>query len=58
MTSRLSALFARKTVYGKVGQPREIALANYFLAEDEQSSFVAWQAMLVDGGARTMLSME
>lgn len=49
---------ARKTVNGRVGQPSEIAHAIYFLADDEQSSFMTGQAMIVDGGATARLSTE
>ena len=49
---------ARKTVSGKVGKPEEIAHAIYFLADDEQSSFMTGQAMIVDGGATARLSTE
>lgn len=49
---------ARKTVNGRVGQPEEIAHAIYFLADNEQSSFMTGQAMIVDGGATCRLSTE
>jgi len=49
---------ARRTVSGKVGQPEEIAHAIYFLADDEQSSFMTGQALVVDGGATARLSTE
>jgi len=49
---------ARKTVNGRVGKPEEIAHAIYFLADDEQSSFMTGQAMVVDGGATARLSTE
>jgi NAD(P)-dependent dehydrogenase (short-subunit alcohol dehydrogenase family) len=49
---------ARKTVNGRVGKPEEIANAIYFLADDEQSSFMTGQAMIVDGGATARLSTE
>jgi glucose 1-dehydrogenase len=55
--SRLDNL-ARKTVNGRVGTPEEIAHAIYFLADDEQSSFMTGQAMVVDGGATARLSTE
>ncbi len=57
MQSRLDNL-ARKTVNGRVGQPAEIAHAIYFLADNEQSSFMTGQAMIVDGGATARLSTE
>ena len=49
---------ARKTVNGRVGSPEEIAHAIYFLADNEQSSFMTGQAMIVDGGATARLSTE
>jgi len=49
---------ARKTVSGKVGRPEEIAHAIYFLADEEQSSFMTGQALVVDGGATARLSTE
>jgi len=49
---------ARKTVNGRVGQPHEIAQAIYFLADDEQSSFMTGQALVIDGGATARLSTE
>ena len=49
---------ARKTVNGRVGKPEEIARAIYFLADEEQSSFMTGQAMIVDGGATARLSTE
>jgi glucose 1-dehydrogenase len=49
---------ARKTVIGRVGRPEEIASAVYFLADDEQSSFMTGQALVVDGGATARLSTE
>ena len=49
---------ARRTVIGRVGTPREIAQAIYFLADNEQSSFMTGQALVVDGGATARLSTE
>lgn len=49
---------ASKTVNGKVGLPEEIASAIYFLADNEQSSFMTGQPMVVDGGATARLSTE
>jgi NAD(P)-dependent dehydrogenase (short-subunit alcohol dehydrogenase family) len=49
---------ARKTVNGRIGTPAEIAHAIYFLADNEQSSFMTGQAMIVDGGATARLSTE
>ena len=49
---------ARKTVIGRVGTPQEIAKAIYFLADNEQSSFMTGQPLIVDGGATIRLSTE
>jgi len=49
---------ARKTVNGRVGKPKEIASAIYFLADNDQSSFMTGQALVVDGGATCRLSTE
>lgn len=57
ITQRLDNL-ARKTVSGKIGQPREIAQAIYFLADSSQSAFMTGQALIVDGGATARLSTE
>ncbi|MBK7455340.1 MAG: SDR family oxidoreductase [Anaerolineales bacterium] len=57
MQERLDNL-ARKTVNGRVGTPAEIAYAIYFLADNEQSSFMTGQALVVDGGATARLSTE
>jgi NAD(P)-dependent dehydrogenase (short-subunit alcohol dehydrogenase family) len=57
LQTRLENL-ARKTVNGRVGKPEEIASAIYFLADNEQSSFMTGQALVVDGGATARLSTE
>ncbi len=49
---------ARKTVNGRIGKPEEIAHAVYFLADENQSSFMTGQALIVDGGATARLSTE
>jgi NAD(P)-dependent dehydrogenase (short-subunit alcohol dehydrogenase family) len=49
---------ASKTVNGRVGLPREIASAIYFLADNDQSSFMTGQALVIDGGATARLSTE
>jgi NAD(P)-dependent dehydrogenase (short-subunit alcohol dehydrogenase family) len=49
---------ARRTVIGRVGRTQEIASAIYFLADNEQSSFMTGQPLIVDGGATTRLSTE
>jgi len=52
------AQLASKTVIGRVGTPREIATAIYFLADNQQSSFMTGQPVIVDGGATIRLSTE
>jgi NAD(P)-dependent dehydrogenase (short-subunit alcohol dehydrogenase family) len=49
---------ARKTVSGKIGKPEEIARAIYFLADQDQSSFITGQPLVIDGGATSRLSTE
>jgi len=49
---------ANKTVNGRIGTPREIANAIYFLADNHQSSFMTGQALVIDGGATARLSTE
>ena len=49
---------AKRTVNGRIGMPSEIAHAIYFLADDEQSSFMTGQSIDVDGGATAKLSTE
>jgi len=49
---------ARKHVIGRVGTPQEIAKAIVFLADNEQSSFMTGQPLIVDGGATIRLSTE
>jgi glucose 1-dehydrogenase len=49
---------ARKTVSGKIGEPEEIARAIYFLADQEESSFITGQPLVIDGGATARLSTE
>lgn len=49
---------ARRTVNGRIGEPLELAHAIYFLADEEQSSFMTGQSIVVDGGATAKLSTE
>jgi len=49
---------ARNTVSGKIGTPEEIATAIFFLSDNQQSSFMTGQALIVDGGATARLSTE
>ncbi len=57
MKQRLENL-ARKTVNGKIGQPKEIAQAIYVLANKKASSFMTGQTLVIDGGATARLSTE
>lgn len=54
----LVAALGQKHVTGRVGQPKEIAEAIYFLADRSKSSFMTGQALVVDGGATARLSTE
>jgi NAD(P)-dependent dehydrogenase (short-subunit alcohol dehydrogenase family) len=45
-------------VMGRVGRPQEIGNAVLFLADNDQSSFMTGQALIVDGGATAKLSTE
>lgn len=56
-TERLENL-ARRTVSGKIGKPEEIARTIYFLADQEESSFITGQPVVIDGGATARLSTE
>jgi NAD(P)-dependent dehydrogenase (short-subunit alcohol dehydrogenase family) len=47
-----------KHVMGRVGHPEEIGRAILFLADNDQSSFMTGQALIVDGGATARLSTE
>jgi NAD(P)-dependent dehydrogenase (short-subunit alcohol dehydrogenase family) len=49
---------AKRTVNGRIGLPSELAHAIYFLADEEQSSFMTGQSIIVDGGATAKLSTE
>ena len=48
----------KKHVLGRVGHPEEIGRAILFLADNDQSSFMTGQAIVVDGGATARLSTE
>lgn len=48
----------KKHVMGRVGKPNEIAHSILFLADNNLSSFVTGQALIVDGGATARLSTE
>lgn len=47
-----------KTVMKKIGSPAEIAQAIYFMADNQFSSFITGQTLVVDGGATIKLSTE
>jgi len=58
LTSKDLELLASKTVIGRVAQPREIAEAILFLADNNRSSFITGASLVVDGGATIKLSTE
>jgi NAD(P)-dependent dehydrogenase (short-subunit alcohol dehydrogenase family) len=47
-----------KHIMGRLGSPNEIGRAILFLADNDQSSFMTGQALIVDGGATARLSTE
>ncbi len=49
---------AAKTVIGRVGTTEEIAKGISFLANQESSSFMTGQTLVIDGGATIRLSTE
>jgi NAD(P)-dependent dehydrogenase (short-subunit alcohol dehydrogenase family) len=56
--TELMTTLGNKTVLGRVGKPEEIAQAIMFLADNQSSSFMTGQAMIIDGGATARLSTE
>jgi len=54
---RMAAL-ASRTPLGRIGKPEEIGQAIIFLADQERSSFLTGQMLVVDGGATARLSTE
>lgn len=57
-TDELLCGLGRKHVMGRVGRPDEISRMILFLADNDQSSFITGQAIVVDGGATARLSTE
>lgn len=57
IASRLAQL-AEKTPLERIGRTRDIAQAVLFLADNERSSFITGQSLVVDGGALARLSTE
>jgi NAD(P)-dependent dehydrogenase (short-subunit alcohol dehydrogenase family) len=57
-TQTLLEALGQRTVMGRVGQPEEVAQALLFLADNERSSFITGQTLVVDGGAVARLSTE
>jgi NAD(P)-dependent dehydrogenase (short-subunit alcohol dehydrogenase family) len=49
---------AKNTVSGKIGKPEEIARIIHFLADQDESSFITGQPIVIDGGATARLSTE
>lgn len=50
--------FAARHPLGKIGTPRDVAEAVYFLADSSHSGFITGQTLTVDGGATARLSTE
>ena len=48
----------KKHVMGRVGRPQEIGQTILFLADNDRSSFMTGQSLVVDGGATARLSTE
>lgn len=57
-TTKLLRGLGKKHVMGRVGKPSEIGQTILFLADNEKSSFMTGQALIVDGGATARLSTE
>lgn len=57
-THELVKALGLRHVLGRVGQPHEVGQAILFLADEERSSFITGQALVVDGGATARLSTE
>jgi NAD(P)-dependent dehydrogenase (short-subunit alcohol dehydrogenase family) len=54
----LTEQLAARHLMGRVGTPEEIAQAVLFLADDDRSSFMTGQGLVIDGGATVKLSTE
>jgi NAD(P)-dependent dehydrogenase (short-subunit alcohol dehydrogenase family) len=55
--NRLEEL-GQKHPVGRIGKPEEIGKVILFIADDDQSSFITGQTIIVDGGATARLSTE
>ena len=51
-------MLSQKHPLNRIGQPKEIASAIIFLADEKKSSFITGQTLVVDGGATARLSTE
>lgn len=49
---------AERSCLGRIGTPREIAEAVYFLLDERRASFMTGQTLIIDGGALARLSTE
>lgn len=47
-----------RTPLGRIGDPLDVAIAVYFLADPESAGFITGQSLTVDGGASVKLSSE
>ena len=57
-TTKLLRGLGKKHVMGRVGKPSEIGQTILFLSDNEKSSFMTGQALIIDGGATARLSTE
>lgn len=48
----------KKHPLGRIGEPEEIEKAIYFLADNNELSFITGQSLIVNGGAMAQLSTE
>ncbi len=56
--SQNQKLLEEKILMGRIGEPKEVASAIHFLADESQSSYITGQSLVVDGGATSQLSTE
>jgi NAD(P)-dependent dehydrogenase (short-subunit alcohol dehydrogenase family) len=57
-SDNMRGALASKILLKRLAIPDEIARAIYFLADNDQSSYITGQSLVVDGGALAHLSTE